>query len=428
MILLKNSAINKIEIGFLAACGILIPLPIYIDIFNFSLFLNPVADFNNFDFRLKYFSVKQEYPHIPLGLIPIFFLFFYFTVKKKLILKNITYILTFSSVIFFVYDLQFLKFINFVILIALIISLINFGNLDNIKHLRFFFKCYFFSFLTIIILNLFSILVFDLLNLISSSKNILVLKSHHIFGLELYQYYVVFIGYLNLLLGVLFFSYFLSICNNNFVISKSVVIIFSVAVLILLLFAARKISILYILILISIFMFLYLKQKLKKIFIIQFLIFIVLFYFFINYIISIREINNLGAIFGDRLIAYFVFYNELEYISNYKELFLGYRTGIVGYSNLFVGLFTSGGVLGLILIFILFYLLYKNSFLNFKYVLKKTGYFSNNLKYLLMINIFFYAVLFIDNMININLIVPYYYINFSILYLYKIYLSRISAE
>lgn len=429
MILLIKSAINKIEIGFLVACGILIPLPIYIDIFNFSLFLNHVADFNNFDFRIKYLTVKQEYPHIPIGLISIFFLFFYFIIKKKLILKNITYILIVSSVVFFVYDLQFLKLINFIIFFALTISVLNFGNLVSINCLRIFFKCYFYSFLTIIIFNLFSILIFDLLNLISSSKSVLALESHHIFGFELYQYYVVFIGYLNLLLGVLFFSYFLSISNNSLVISKSEIVILSVTILIVLFFAARKISIIYISIILLIYLFSYFKkQKLNKTFIIQFLLLFVLFYFFINHISNIRQLNNFNDIFGDRLLPIYIFYNELEFISNYKELFFGYKSGISGYSNLFIGLFASGGLVGVILIFVLFYLLYRNSFLKMKHVLKKIGYFSNNIKYLLTINIFFYVVLFIDNIINLNLLVPYYYINFLILYLYKIYLLRVSAE
>ena len=358
-------------------------------------------------------TTGHENIHLPIGLFAILIIYFYLFIY----LKNKTFIsiiitISFSFIVYILKDIGFFRAVSFGFsLLFISLSLIIMSNIKvtdtNYKNMKLFFLFYFLGLLIFLLSNIISVLYAETVQ----QGYYPALRFHHIFFYEIYQYYISFNAVISFLLAISFFILLINV-NNFYNFSFSFLMILSSIVLV---FCLRKITIidLFVLYLFSLyFIFFYKHNKIKKfnnwiinIFLLSSLVTTTFFVF------KIRQITSFSSMIVDRLFNLYTFLNEVNTL-NTKQLLFGYSKGFGGYSNLFLDLFVRVGFLGLtifsLIVITLLFLIFKYIIFNNKNIL----YLNNNLTY------FFYGYLayFITmgNLTNLNLFVPYYYVNISI--------------
>ena len=116
-----------------------------------------------------------------------------------------------------------------------------------------------------------------------------------------------------------------------------------------------------------------------------------------NYLISSTRTMDFKLIVQERNYLYYL---KTMPIENLSQILFGYKSRFGGFSNLFIELFTSGGIIGVTIYVVIFIILFRN-------ILKLV----DNNKDMKLLMVFISFNLLISNSVNMNLSQPYYVCN-----------------
>ena len=405
---------------------------------SFPIYLNPI--------KLKFFIRKLiidghfvEYPfitvsmvdgiYLPIGFFTVGFLYTMIILnykKEQLLYLSIVLPLTLILLNDISLPRTFGLFFSMIFIYVSLIAVFEFKkkNKKNTKNIKYFLFSYIFGFIFMCASNIASTAYVHYvgLGLPPYATNLPSLVHHQIFSYEFYQYYVSFASLNSLLFSM---SVVIFLLNINKKISSISIIILILATIISY-FTIRKISSLDLLILLTIltvYPFIT-KKKLRESFRFIFIYIYVLFHsiFYFMYMVRSRfqEDDLFTFFFADRIYPYIIFMTELSY-TGFNGLLFGYSKGFGGYSNFFIDMFVRVGFSGIAFLLLLL-LIFAHLMMNF---LKKTIKLKSESNYLYFVFYIFLIFFFIaGNMLNLNIMVPYYFVNFSVIILFFNYLIK----
>lgn len=396
---------RKIQDIFTFAIAFLTPWPFFIDLNTFS----PVII--NYDHFISYGGIEGDLM-VPIGLFSSTIFLIFTGIKSRDLVNDAKIplvLIVLFNIVYFRYG-----FVRILSILFPFISLLGVGiAIRKQKKLIEIYSRGFLVGLTLFLsLNLFSLFFYNGVDILSNNftkESVINLVggfdfnyARQIFGLEIYQYYISIASVISLFFGTTYLLIFIEKNNQKnkhramlFMLSSTFIL--SISTLrranFVEFFAIFLISLIYI----------FIKRKVSvKQYVMTTLSLIILITSFS--LISLARTMDYDLVFGAR--------NYLKFISqmpteNFSEILFGYRSEFGGFSNLFLELFASSGIVGVAIYFVIFLIIFIKIY--------KLIYSQN--KDIGILFIFISFNLFIGNFVNMNLTQPYYVCNFSSLLL-----------
>ena len=393
---------------FLFILGFLTPIPLFINLEDLSLMLirfNPI---------IAYLGTDTDIP-IPIGFISS--IIFIFLILKKT--NNLSKFIKTIIIFLFIFGVTYYKFgtLRVLSILSPFIFFIGFWKIlfAPYRYLLSYSYGYLLGLSSFITLNVISFITFSLIDIYSletsieseiirNVKGLNLNFARQIFNLEIYQYYISVTAIVSIALATLIFLKINNEYKNkylNHLLTYIIITSFLISS-----FSLRKTT----LIELSCISFLILINKLlnRKV-AISFWLLLTLSFTSINiFLISNTRILNFTEMAASR--PYFRYVKIIFNNASFSDILFGSSpmnviSGIRGFSNIFLELIYTSGLIGLLLYAILLTILLKRIYSKF----------SGKL-HLQLIIILIFSSLLIGNLFNLNLTQPYYVCNlFSIL-------------
>ena len=409
----KNMRFIYIFLGFITS------FPIFINPLKLNLFIKKIIINGQFEPYPWITTSMSDGIYLPIGFFSSSLLFLTIILnfrKKNLFYLSILLILflTFLRDIGIPRTVGLFFSISFIYLSLTIIFDLNHKSEKNSENIKYFLFSYIIGFIFLCTSNILSTTYVHYFGLTGAPA----LRHHHIFSYEFYQYYVSFPAIMSLMFSLSVVLFLLNIEKRINIISIIIIILSSIISY----FTLRKIFLidLFVLLIFLTIYFLFVKKKThNKIRFLCVYVYTILHLFFLfQYTIKLRMTSTLIEATRDRLFVYNMFVTELNYL-DLKSLLFGYQQGFGGYSNFLIDMFVRVGFFGLaVLMFII--LILTNYIINLS---KKVKNFTFKFNYLYLVFYSFLLIFFIlGNILNLNVMVPYYFVNLSIIIMFFNYL------
>ena len=353
--------------------GLIIPIPLFFDLYSLSFFINDVTtntlriphlSFSTYTFNAQdvahyynYFSGSYNSPFapVPIGIITFGFVAF----LPLLSIKQKIYTISVEALI-----------LTFLLIFFTLLSVLNIGVLKTLM-LLFPFWCMFFviqltknisvfektcsgyivSFLLFILLHFLSI-IYDIINYIKTPF----ILFNYLFGIQIYQALVSYSAVLSY--AVITLTIFTMFKRNY--LQRIPIYFFVLIILFLLSLGARKAVLLDIGILITLlFLFEFIRailmQKIIKTHIVALFLCTISIIFLLIFTGYAERGFNWDIIMGQRKAPYILFYNNIAN-ADFSQLLFGHGGGWGGYSNIYIEMIYRLGILGFFIYIISFLL------------------------------------------------------------------------
>lgn len=417
--------------------GIIIPIPLFFDLYSFSFFINqmtnytistPHLEFARFYFYkqdvihyFKYFagSFASPFAPVPIGIITFGFVALLPVLSKKQKLYTISKeVLILTCLLIFFTLLSFLKIGVIKTLMLLFPFWCMFFVIQLTKSIRFYENTcsgYVVSFSFFILLHFLSTFYF----IINDIKNSFFLFNN-LFGIQIYQALVSYSAVLSYAaITLTIFTMF----KRNYL-QRIPIYFFVLIILFLLSLGARKAVLLDIGILISL---LFLFEFIRVIFMLKIMKihFVTLFLCTISLIILLMFTGyaergfSWDIIMGQREGHYTIFYNRII-DADFLQLLFGHGGGWGGLSNIYTEIIYRLGILGF-LIYIISFLV---GLIIIRKHIKNLFDFNNHNFYFTLWFWFTISTVLLSNVFNMNLQLPYYSMNFIMIMMVFLYKTK----
>lgn len=381
------------RIAFL--CGIIVPLPIFFDLLTFNLFINKISE-NEYS--------SNNGISIPIGIFSIIFLLLFN-------IRNVKLLIIFNKFTALSFILLFICFINIDLLrlISIFFPLLYILILIGVASNKIILKNISIGYLLGVCILIFGHFSYIFINYETFDSTYLF---YTFYSYEIYQALISYSAVLSMLANTFLILSYLNYKNKLFFIfiTLSLISFFIVSM------GMRKAALFDLIlscILLLCFIFFDLFNRKINFLKIVFLIFILALIYFLIFIspLSHRELDFEFA-YDQRGNAYEFFLNFVDNLS-FIQLLFGQELEWGGYSNFFIQLFLSIGIIGssiyAFLIIFLAILFYKNLFFPSQHLNKFEKYW-----FILFVLFSFVA----SNFINMNLQLPFYIINLSFIIIF----------
>ena len=392
--------------------GLIIPIPLFFDLYSGSFFINHILPNSENAITKDYFagSYQSFFAPVPIGAFAVGLVTFLLviSIKKKLYTISIeVLILTFLLIFFILLSLMNIGAIKTVML------LFPFGLMCFVilltKNITIYEKTcsgYVISFLFFISLHSVSIFYF----IINDIKSPFFLFNT-IFGIQLYQALVSYSAVLSY--AAITLTIFTGFKINY--LQRITIYIFTLIILFLLSFGQRKAVILDIGILVFLlFFFEFIRfihtLKIRKLYVVALFLFTISLIFLLKLTGLTERGISWDIIKGQREEHYIIFFNRIA-DADFLQLLFGHGGGWGGLSNIYMEMIYRLGISGFLLYIICFLMGLK---IIIKHI-KNLFNFNNHNFYLTLWLWFTILTVLLSNVINMNLQLPYYTINFTMI-------------
>tara|TARA_B100000965_G_scaffold359293_2_gene339252 strand:- start:12828 stop:14129 length:1302 start_codon:yes stop_codon:yes gene_type:complete len=375
------------------------PLPIFLDVKTFKPI---IVEFNR---QIAYSGIPGDIP-VPIGYIATVVFITIALLKTGQLNRFIKIV----SLLFLVFCVAYNKFGYFKILAILSPLIFLFGfkkiilsKFPFLKEYSYGYLAGSFSFLTVNLVSFLSSVVFDQFNSNEKiySENIKLINNidlnftRHIFGIEIYQYYISVASIISLIMGIAILL-LINNKNNTNLLEQKLLFATGLMAMTISILTLRKTSFLYLIFLII--LFLLNKMSDRKVRVSFWISLTSFFSLFCIFLISSTRIINFKEMTTER--PYLSHINDVFSNRTITELLFGSTPSFGGFSNLILELIYISGIVGAIL------------YLAFLFGLLKRIYkiFSKRIDMKLIL-IFIFSNIFIENMLNLNLTQSYYSCN-----------------